>query len=183
MNDLERRQRRLDRARTLIHAELVVAVAVPLLVAFLYLAAPGDIGPMFSEPPWFTRLLPWAGIAGVIVGLVWMVRLSRADPEAGDRTWRYRDSSDLERRRRRLARVHNLSRMKLVILVGSPLVAGLLWVLAPGSFRAMFLHWSLITHVLPWAGIVGAIVGIAWILYISRDDPEAGDRTWRYRDF
>jgi hypothetical protein len=90
---------------------------------------------------------------------------------------------DLEHRRRRGARASTLTRVELVILVASPLVAGFLWVLAPGSFRAMFLHPSLIAQVLPWAGIVGAIVGLAWILHVSRADPEAGDRTWRYRDF
>jgi hypothetical protein len=26
-----------------------------------------------------------------LVGLVWMIRLSRANPEGGERSWRYRD--------------------------------------------------------------------------------------------
>jgi hypothetical protein len=35
--------------------------------------------------------MTWAAYVGVIVGLVATVRLSRIDPEAGERTWRYRD--------------------------------------------------------------------------------------------
>ena len=87
MDDLERRRRRLRRARVLIRVELVMAFAVPLLAGFLWIEAPGFMGgPMFYEPPLIERLLPWAAV----VGVVWMVRLSRPDPEAGERTWRYR---------------------------------------------------------------------------------------------
>ena len=92
MDDLERRQRRLDRPRVLIQAELTIAVAVPLIAAFLYIAAPGSTGPMFATPPAMpVALLPWAAAAGVPVGIAWMIRLSRPDPEPGERTWRYRD--------------------------------------------------------------------------------------------
>jgi hypothetical protein len=91
MGDLEQRRRRLRRAHDLIQAELTIAFALPLIAGFLWVAAPGCMCPMFSEPPLITSLLPWAGVVGVIVGIVWMVRLSRPDPEAGERTWRYRD--------------------------------------------------------------------------------------------
>lgn len=89
MSDLERRRRRLRRAHILIRAELAIAVAAPLVAGFLYLAAPGFMG--WREPWLIEQLLPWAGVAGVIVGLVLMIRLSRPDPEGGERTWRYRD--------------------------------------------------------------------------------------------
>lgn len=90
MSDLERRRRRLGGAQFLIRAELAIAVGAPLVVAFLYVAAPGFTGD--SREPWLLeQLLPWAGVAGVILGLVWMIRLSRPEPEGGDRTWRYRD--------------------------------------------------------------------------------------------
>ena len=93
MDDLERRQRRLDRARFLIHAELTIAVAAPFIAGFLVIAAPGFTGGgMFREPPLYEVLLPWAGVVGWIVGIAWMVRLSRPDPEPGERSWRYRDS-------------------------------------------------------------------------------------------
>lgn len=89
MSDLERRRQRLGRAHFLIRAELAIAVAAPLVVAFLYVAAPGFMG---AREPWLLeQLLPWAGATGVIVGLVWMIRLSRPEPEGGERTWRYRD--------------------------------------------------------------------------------------------
>jgi hypothetical protein len=91
MDELERRQRRLRRAHNLIRAELAIAVAVPVVTAFLYLAAPGfPGGPMF-EAPLIETLVPWAGVGLFIVGLVWMIRLSRPDPEPGERTWRYHD--------------------------------------------------------------------------------------------
>ena len=90
MSDLERRRRRLRRAHILIRAELAIAVAAPSVAGFLYVAAPGFSGG-WREPWLLEQLLPWAGVGGVILGLVWMVRLSRANPEAGERTWRYRD--------------------------------------------------------------------------------------------
>jgi hypothetical protein len=91
MRDLERRRRRLEGARFLIRAELVIAVAAPLVVALLFVAAPGFTGRGMWEPSLLERLLPWAGVAGWILGLVWMIRLSRPEPEGGERTWRYRD--------------------------------------------------------------------------------------------
>lgn len=59
-----------------------------MFVAFLYVAAPGFTGG--PREPWLLeQLLPWAGVAGVILGLVWMIRLSRPEPEGGERTWWY----------------------------------------------------------------------------------------------
>lgn len=91
MNDLDLRQARLRQAHFLIRAELVVAFVAPVVTAIYWISAPGMIGPMFYELPPFGWLLPLVAIAGVVVGIVWMLRLSRPDPEAGERTWRYRD--------------------------------------------------------------------------------------------
>jgi hypothetical protein len=91
MDDLERRRRRLQSARFLIRAELTIALAVPLLAAYLNVAAPGFTGGGMWEPPLYMTLLPWAGVVGWIVGIAWMVRLSRPDSESGERSWRYRD--------------------------------------------------------------------------------------------
>ena len=92
MDDLERRRRRLRRARHLIRTELAFAVVVPIVAGFLFIAAPGGPTPMFSgRPPLIETLVPWAGVAVYIFGLTWMIRLSRPDPEAGERSWRYRD--------------------------------------------------------------------------------------------
>lgn len=91
MDEREQRQRRLDRARFLIHAELAIAFAAPLMAGFLVIAAPGYTGGMFREPPLYAVLFPWAGVVAWIVGVTWMVGLSRPDPECGERSWRYRD--------------------------------------------------------------------------------------------
>ena len=90
MSDLEHRRRRMARAHTLIRMELIIAIAAPLVAGFLYVAGPGSFGG-WREPWLLEQLLPWAGVGGMILGLIWMVRLSRANPEAGERTWRYRD--------------------------------------------------------------------------------------------
>jgi len=90
MNELQRRKRRLRRAHVLIRAELAVAFSIPVVTAFLYLAAPNFPGGGMHEPPLIETLMPWASVGLLIVGLVWMIRLSRPDPEAGERSWRYR---------------------------------------------------------------------------------------------
>jgi Flp pilus assembly protein TadB len=91
MDERERRQERLRRALYIIRAELAIACVVPLFAGFLYVAAPGFSGGMFRKPPLIETLVPWFGVGLFIVGLVWMIRLSRPDPEAGERSWRYRD--------------------------------------------------------------------------------------------
>lgn len=91
MDDLAHRRRRLRRARDLIRAELAIALAVPVFAAFLYVAMPNFPGGGMHEPPMIETLIPWLGVVLFITGLVWMIRLSRPDPEAGERSWRYRD--------------------------------------------------------------------------------------------
>ena len=92
MDDLERRRRRLRRAHRLIRAELALAVAVPFLAGFLFVAAPAFSGGTSTGMYAFVdTLLSIAAVVGVLVGFVWMIRLSRPDPEAGERTWRFRD--------------------------------------------------------------------------------------------
>jgi hypothetical protein len=84
----------MRRARFLIRAELWIAFAAALLVGLWFLAFPVSLvpEPVFWGPPRVLEsLLTWAGYLGVIVGLVATVRLSRPEPEAGERTWRYRD--------------------------------------------------------------------------------------------
>ncbi len=86
----------MHRAWVLIRLELAIAFAAPLLAGFWYISLPGF---MFEPPPTLvSQALPWAGAVGVILGLVWMVRLSRMNPEAGERTWRYRDSQRVRHR-------------------------------------------------------------------------------------
>jgi hypothetical protein len=59
--------------------------------AFLFLAT-ANIGlgppPVTDRPIW--SYMPVLGVMGVIVGLAWMVRIYRADPEPDQHAWRYR---------------------------------------------------------------------------------------------
>jgi hypothetical protein len=89
--EYEERQRRLDRAWVAIRFELAIGFLAPVVLAFILVAMPGDIGPMFYRTPWWVGLVPLIGVAGVVFGLVWLVRLSRPDPERGEVRWRYRD--------------------------------------------------------------------------------------------
>lgn len=66
---------------------VLVVLAFP---AFLFIAAPNSMGGG-NDPGPIQWLVPAIGIAGLIVGLVWMVRILRADPEPGAKFWRYRD--------------------------------------------------------------------------------------------
>jgi hypothetical protein len=88
--DQQRRARRMDRTRFWIRTEFGLAIMAVIVAAYLTVAIPGCGCPMFAQPSLVERLLPWAGVAGVVVGLAAMIRLSRIDPEAGDRSWRYR---------------------------------------------------------------------------------------------
>jgi hypothetical protein len=84
---------RVQRARELARLEFALAVGVCLMAPLLWIAAPGEIGPMFTS--WLydrlVQLIPLLGIAGTIVGLVLMIRIYRADPEPDQRAWRYRE--------------------------------------------------------------------------------------------
>ena len=80
----------MDLARTAIRVELAIGFVAPVVVAFVLVARPGMMGGPMFEPLWVT-LLPWICGAGVVFGLVWLVRLSRLDPERGEVAWRYRN--------------------------------------------------------------------------------------------
>jgi hypothetical protein len=89
----EERQRRLDRVRMAIQAELLIGLEVTLLTGFLLIASPGGFRPMFYEPPLIEGLQAAAPVVSLLAW-VWMLRLSRRDPEAGKRSWRYRVDVD-----------------------------------------------------------------------------------------
>jgi hypothetical protein len=80
----------MRRAWLLVRLELTIAFVAPLAAGFWYVAAPGSSGGL-REPSLIEQYAPWAGVVGLIVGLVWIVRLSRSDPDAGEPEWRYRD--------------------------------------------------------------------------------------------
>ena len=85
----EERQRRLDRARIEIWALRLIGLMVVILTGYLSIAARME---MFYRGP----LMDWFLLAVPVVSLlawVWMLRLSRPQPEAGERSWRYRDGA------------------------------------------------------------------------------------------
>jgi hypothetical protein len=72
-------------ARSLFAAVLILLA----FVAFLFLSLPNTFG--HFEPGLIEWIAPGVGILGILVGLAWMVRILRADPEPDSSTWRYRD--------------------------------------------------------------------------------------------
>ena len=83
-------RRDIAAARRLARSMLAAAIALPFFVVLLWVMQPGGTQPMFNEPPWYQVALPWAGAADYLLGLVWMVRIYRANLEPGETTWRYR---------------------------------------------------------------------------------------------
>jgi hypothetical protein len=78
-------------ARTLGRQIIGVALVLPVLVGFLWLASPGGIEPMFYEPPWYEAVLPWVAIGLYGTGLTWMIRIHRTSHlESETSSWRYR---------------------------------------------------------------------------------------------
>jgi hypothetical protein len=81
----------LPAARRNARALLIASIAMPVVVLLLWVMQPGYIGGMF-EQPWYEVALPCGvGALGYLVGLGWMIRIYRADPEPDEPTWRYRD--------------------------------------------------------------------------------------------
>jgi protein-S-isoprenylcysteine O-methyltransferase Ste14 len=71
---------------------LVTAVLVLLaFVGLLFLNLPDPMGAPFFEPSLSEWILPGLGVLGILVGLAWMVRILRADPEPDSSAWRYRE--------------------------------------------------------------------------------------------
>ena len=80
-------------ARRMARALLIAAIAMPAVVGVWWILQPFVMDMMSgvpSEPPWYEVALPWAGAAGYLIGLGWMIRIYRADPEPDEPTWRYR---------------------------------------------------------------------------------------------
>lgn len=179
MDDFEDRQRRLDRARWLVRTELAIATGIPLVAGFLFVTGPAPMGPMSERGPTVIESVsPWVGIALYIVGLVWIIRLSRTNADAGESSWRYRD------RQRRLDRARSLIRAELAIAIGIPLVAAFWFVTAPQTFGSFGSHEpTLVEWVIAVVGVALYTIGFVWMIRLSRANPEAGESSWRYRDF
>jgi hypothetical protein len=92
VTDLERRQRRLDHARLAIWVELLLGFIVAEVTVFAIIVATPSclVCPISYEVPLVERLIQGGALLGLVVGLVWMVRLSRPRVQADERHWRYR---------------------------------------------------------------------------------------------
>jgi protein-S-isoprenylcysteine O-methyltransferase Ste14 len=90
---MARSNARARRGRRVARALFAEAIGLVVLLAFLFVAAPNTIGPMM-RPSWFVAamgmIVPGAGVLGLIIGLAWMWRILRANPEPDSRSWRYR---------------------------------------------------------------------------------------------
>jgi hypothetical protein len=77
-------------ARRMSRILLAVTIALPFVGLAALIAQPGGPSPMFDARPWYAHVLPWAGAIGYLIGLGWMIRIYRADPEPEEASWRYR---------------------------------------------------------------------------------------------
>ena len=81
----------LKTAWLLADIELAAGVAMPLVAAFYFICAPGFMDPTFFTYSRLSLLVPAIGLAGFVLGEVWLIRLYRGLPHDPDARWRYRD--------------------------------------------------------------------------------------------
>ena len=83
---------RARRGRRMAKEIFAAAWLTILLAAFLTVAAPAGSQPLGVPPAEPLRSGPTLlGLGGIVIGLIWMWRIFRADPEAGAPPWRHRD--------------------------------------------------------------------------------------------
>ena len=85
----EERQHRLDRVRLAIWAELLIGLMVVILTGYVSVSRVFEL--VYATP--LTQSVLIAAPVVSLLGWVAMLRLSRPRPEAGDRTWRYRENA------------------------------------------------------------------------------------------
>jgi hypothetical protein len=176
-----------QRGRATGRAMIALAIVAIGVTVLMLISAPGTMGgTMYDTPPSLGPipvgvLLALIGVVGPIVGLVWMIRIHRADPEPDQHAWRYRSHD-----RRAIVHITRSQWARLtaagVMVLAVPVAALAILIAAPGSFRASLIE--LLTGSLPIApliGVVGLIVGVAWLIRIARDEPEPDQQDWRYR--
>ena len=82
---------RVVRARRLVRVEFAIVICAIGLAGLGYVALPAMSGGLGDRNAWWDDLIVPAGIAGVVIGFAWMIRIARAAPEPEPRDWRYRD--------------------------------------------------------------------------------------------
>jgi hypothetical protein len=79
-----------QRGRRLARLMLVSVFAIDAFVALLFTATPNCMCPMYIEPPPMLHwLIPAIGVGAQAIGLAWMTRIYRADPEGHRSWWRF----------------------------------------------------------------------------------------------
>jgi hypothetical protein len=90
MSEFRRRHDRVQRARVFGRAEIGIGVLWILFTAFVWVAMPGFLEPMFGAGPSAGGLVASAFVIQLLA-LAVMIRIYRATPESGQRTWRFLD--------------------------------------------------------------------------------------------
>jgi hypothetical protein len=86
-----------------------------------------------------------------------------------------------EQRAARLERARFWIRVELAIGVLAVLVVAFLFLTGLRDIDPVFYGPPVVAGLLPLAaGIVGVVVGLAWMVWLARQNPERGERTWRY---
>jgi hypothetical protein len=83
---------RAKRGRALGRMMIFGVLVVLAFTVFLWIAAPNFTAMSLQEPGALQVALPFVGVAGLVIGLIWMVRILRAHHEPEPKGWRYRDS-------------------------------------------------------------------------------------------
>jgi hypothetical protein len=179
----------------------MIAIAIACiaigLTAFGFLAAPGDMGPpMFSGPPYLLGLpadvvLAAIGIVGPVVGLVWMIRIHRADPEPDQHAWRYRRDRASWIVGRSILSMTPGQRGRwigrgLIAIAMLAIALAVVWsIAAPGFSSGLSTGMRFgpvpVDAFLLLAGMTGILGGLVWMIRIHRADPEPDQHAWRYR--
>lgn len=75
-----------------IYGELLIGFLASFGAWYLFVATATGFGyGLYAEPSLLERVMAWVGPIASVVGLAWMFKLARPDPEPGERTWRFRD--------------------------------------------------------------------------------------------
>ena len=85
---------RAKRGRALGRMMIFGVLVVLAFTAFLWIAAPNGPQAMYLEEPQpyaLAAAAPVLAFLGIVIGLVWMVRIFRAHHEPEPKGWRYRD--------------------------------------------------------------------------------------------
>jgi hypothetical protein len=184
------------RALGLARAMILLAVMLGGLMLFLWVAAPGFSG----GQPWFEAPLRWAGLAGYLFGIAWMIRIYRSRPETSRSTWRSRDRSPdpvpgwsrnghtpasgenratrvVGTMREDVARAQGLARAMITLVVFLGVLMLFLWIAAPGHMGSGEPPW----YATPLPGTGMYLLGLAWMVRIYLSRPETSRTDWRYR--